>query len=479
MLKESGRELSRVWPVADVALCITLFTALAYDNPSGGRIQHSLFPNSRGFFFEYGPLAIAAMALFAGFGWQLILNRHKVYTSLRRVAVTKLLRQFLLADALGAAVLAAMLFTVGVEAPALLPLTLAGGMFIFQAATRIPVIAFLRFTRPSGSNFRRALIIGSGPRARDATETISLHPEWGFEVVGYVDEGGSGFEPAVAVEMVKKLIELPVVLREEAVDEVLVACPRSMIPALDPAVRECALVGVPITFLGDIFGDQLPPPSIGTFGPIRTLSFAPVHHNQAELAIKRGIDVVGGIVGLILAAPVIAIAALLIRIDTPGPIFFRQIRCGLNGRRFEMIKLRTMAEGADRMKGDLMDLNEMDGPVFKIKEDPRITAVGAVLRRFSIDEFPQFWNVLKGDMSLVGPRPPTPDEVVVYEGGTRRRLSMRPGLTCYWQVGGRNDTGFSEWMSLDLLYIDTWSLTNDLLILLRTIPAVLRARGAS
>ena len=167
-----------------------------------------------------------------------------------------------------------------------------------------------------------------------------------------------------------------------------------------------------------------------------------------------------------------------IRLDSKGPVFFRQIRCGLNGRHFEMLKLRTMVADAESRKHELLERNEMDGPVFKMKRDPRITAVGHWLRKLSIDEFPQFWNVVKGDMSLVGPRPPTPDEVVHYQGDTRRRLSMRPGLTCYWQVSGRNELSFAEWIKLDLLYIDTWSLMNDAIIILRTIPEVLRARGA-
>jgi lipopolysaccharide/colanic/teichoic acid biosynthesis glycosyltransferase len=184
-------------------------------------------------------------------------------------------------------------------------------------------------------------------------------------------------------------------------------------------------------------------------------------------------------VGLVIAAPIILMAALAIKLTSPGPVFFRQVRCGLNGRRFEMLKLRTMCEDAEERKAELMELNEMDGPVFKIRNDQRITAVGRPLRRFSIDELPQLWNVLVGDMSLVGPRPPTPAEVSQYRTGVRRRLSMRPGLTCLWQVSGRNEVSFDRWMELDLEYIDTWSFESDLRILFRTVPAVLLARGAS
>jgi lipopolysaccharide/colanic/teichoic acid biosynthesis glycosyltransferase len=157
---------------------------------------------------------------------------------------------------------------------------------------------------------------------------------------------------------------------------------------------------------------------------------------------------------------------------------FRQVRCGLYGRPFEMLKLRTMVQDAEARRAELLELNEMDGPVFKMKYDPRITPVGRLLRRFSIDELPQLWNVLRGDMSLVGPRPPIPSEVNCYATTDRRRLSMRPGITCLWQVSGRNDIGFDQWVKLDLAYIDSWSLGLDLRVLVKTIPAVFKGTGA-
>ena len=181
----------------------------------------------------------------------------------------------------------------------------------------------------------------------------------------------------------------------------------------------------------------------------------------------------GALVGLALVAPVIGIAALVIRFTSPGPIFFRQVRCGLYGRPFAMIKLRTMVAEAEVRRKDGVYLNEMGGAVSKIEKDPRMTPIGRWLRAFRIDELPQLWNILVGDMSLVGPRPPIPAEVAQYETSERRRLSMRPGLTCLWQVSGRNEIAFDEWVKLDLEYIDGWSLTNDLRILLLTLPVVL------
>ena len=171
-------------------------------------------------------------------------------------------------------------------------------------------------------------------------------------------------------------------------------------------------------------------------------------------------------------------AAIAIKATSDGPVFFRQMRCGKNGRPFRMVKLRTMSADAEERKAALMKLNEMEGPVFKMRHDPRITKVGAFLRRFSIDELPQFWNVLRGDMSLVGPRPPVPMEVAEYATFDRRRLSMRPGITCIWQVAGRNEiSSFDDWVKMDLHYIDTWSLMSDLKILVATVPATLRGTG--
>ena len=211
---------------------------------------------------------------------------------------------------------------------------------------------------------------------------------------------------------------------------------------IGPAVEVCSAAGVPLTVMTDFFGDYLPPPRMKRFGFYAGLSFAPVHHSRSLLVVKRGIDIVGALVGLAVAAPVIGIAALAIRLTSPGSIFFRQIRCGLHGRPFAMLKLRTMVADAEARRKEVFYLNEMGGPVFKIERDPRITPVGRWLRVFSIDELPQLWNILVGDMSLVGPRPPIPSEVAQYETSERRRLSMRPGLTCLWQVSGRNQVAF-------------------------------------
>ncbi len=207
-----------------------------------------------------------------------------------------------------------------------------------------------------------------------------------------------------------------------------------------------------------------------------TLSSTP--NNLLPLLFKRGLDIIVASIALLLFAPFFIIISLLIKLTSEGPVFFIQERCGLNGRRFPMLKFRTMVQDAEVLKANLAGMNEVSGPVFKMKNDPRVTWIGKLLRKSSLDEFPQFLNVLKGEMSVVGPRPPVPSEVKNYDSWQRRRLSMRPGITCVWQISGRSNIGFEEWMRLDLKYIDNWSFWLDLKIIAKTIPIVLLCKGA-
>jgi exopolysaccharide biosynthesis polyprenyl glycosylphosphotransferase len=207
--------------------------------------------------------------------------------------------------------------------------------------------------------------------------------------------------------------------------------------------------------------------------------FSTTPRNVLQLGLKRLLDVTASLIVLLLLSPLLALVALLVKLTSSGPVIFRQERAGMSGRGFTLYKFRTMRQGAELERAALESKNEMDGPVFKIKEDPRVTGLGKFLRKTSIDELPQLWNVLKGDMSLVGPRPLPVYEVEKFERWQRRRMTMRPGITCLWQVMGRNRvTDFAEWMKLDLDYVDRWSLGLDVKILLKTVPAVLGGRGA-
>ncbi len=396
-----------------------------------------------------------------------------------RTPFTQLLVRLFSASALFGVLALGLNWGFGYPAPPSFAGVFAFAQFVALGGFHGATLILRRAVRRSGRNVRNVLVVGSGPRARHLLELLDGHQEWGLHVIALVDESETPFDPKLIGHRIVKVADLGFLLRNEVVDEAIVASTRSMFPTVEAVVSQCAQIGVPVTMLSDIFGDLLPPPRVVQLDRLPALSFAPVHHNATALLIKRSIDFAAALVLLALTSPVLVVASILIRMTSQGPIFFRQLRCGLHGRRFTMYKLRTMAEGAEEQKGELAHLNERSGPVFKIRRDPRITPIGRVLRRWSIDELPQLWNVLKGDMSLVGPRPPVPSEVQEYRPVDQRRLSMRPGLTCWWQVLGRSEIGWNDQVRLDVEYIDSWSLLNDLRILAKTVPAVVSGKGAS
>ncbi|RIL05737.1 MAG: hypothetical protein DCC71_09290 [Proteobacteria bacterium] len=467
MLRTRARLLHRLLIALDVIVGALLFTVLLAvpelrQGPIGS--THTL-------------PGLFALGLVASLAWPFTLDVFDLYRSQRRASLPRYLMQLLAVGGLSTAAMAAATFFGHAPVAQLFPFALGASQLVVIGGMRLAAYGSLRLLRRTGRNYRNVLVVGSGPRALDVRAVLDGHPEWGLRIVGFLDESDVPLVAGIEPHEVHKLVDLPSLLNDSVIDEVIVACPRSMLSALAPVVSVCAAAGVPITLLSDVFGDYLPAPRVTSFGSLAALNFAPVHHSRSQLAVKRVIDVAVSSILLAIAAPVIAVAALAIKRSSPGPVFFRQVRCGMYGRRFEMLKLRTMVADAEARRADVMSLNEMDGPVFKIKNDPRVTPVGRWLRRWSVDELPQLWNVLRGDMSLVGPRPPIPSEVVQYQTSERRRLSMRPGLTCLWQVTGRNSIGFADWVKLDLVYIDTWSLIQDFKILLKTLPAVVRGTG--
>jgi exopolysaccharide biosynthesis polyprenyl glycosylphosphotransferase len=248
---------------------------------------------------------------------------------------------------------------------------------------------------------------------------------------------------------------------------------------VEKAILACEVEGIEAWLVADFVKTSIARATIDEFHGKPVLVFRTTPDVSWQLVCKRLIDVIGSVAGLIVLGPFVMLpTAIAIKLTSPGPILFRQKRSGLHGRLFTMYKFRSMVTNAEMIRAELEAFNEMSGPVFKMKEDPRITSVGRFLRKTSVDELPQLWNVLMGNMSLVGPRPPIPGEVQQYDPWHRRRLSMKPGLTCLWQISGRNQIGFEQWMKLDLQYIDNWSLWLDLTILFRTIPVVLGGIGA-
>lgn len=274
--------------------------------------------------------------------------------------------------------------------------------------------------------------------------------------------------------------QLNSVIADQPVDEVLVALPIDKYgPLVETIVRHCEEQGIIVRVQTEMSTLRVARSYIDELQGVPVVTIQSGPQDGWQLVAKRLIDIVGSASLLVALAPLFAAVTLLIRLDSPGPLFFAQERVGFNKRRFRILKFRTMVVGSDQQQHMLEHLNEAEGPVFKIKNDPRITRVGRILRRFSIDELPQLINVLKGDMSLVGPRPlPVRDVEQIDLQWHKRRFSIKPGITCLWQVNGRSNIGFNEWVRMDLDYIDKWSLGLDLKILIMTIPAVFRGPGA-
>ena len=327
----------------------------------------------------------------------------------------------------------------------------------------------------------QVLIAGTGERALRLAQALESSTEYDVRLRGFLsEERQPPAEIALgSVYRVWPVSELPSILREHVVDEIIFAVGSESLANLEEVFLICDEEGVRTRVAVDFFPHVNSTVSLDRFGDTPLLTFSAAPYDEVQLLAKRAIDLLIAAAGLLVLSPLMGLLALLIRVTSPGPAIFRQVRCGLNGRRFEFYKFRSMVENAEELKPQLAHLNTRDTVVFKIPDDPRLTPVGRILRKFSIDEWPQLWNVLRGDMSLVGPRPAVPSEVDQYKCWQRRRLRMRPGLTCLWAISGRDNVDFETWMKMDMQYIDNWSLSLDWKILLQTIPRVITGHGAN
>lgn len=351
-------------------------------------------------------------------------------------------------------------------------------------ASRMGLNLFLTSARRSGFNYRYLLIVGLNSRAAELAEKIEHRPELGYKLVGYVaesEESKTIWEAEQRGGTVVGMVEdLRKILETERVDEMLVCLSvDAKFRTVSKIIADSKDLGIVLRIVPDATeGALLKKVHIEQFENEYVVTFFR-EQLLLQLLVKRIMDIVVSSSVLVVFSPVMALVALIIKATSPGPVIFSQDRVGMNQRRFRLYKFRSMVLDADERKKELVHLNELDGPAFKMANDPRITRIGRIIRKASIDELPQLLNVLKGEMSLVGPRPPLPDEVCKYQWLFRRRLSVKPGITCVWQVSGRNGTTFDEWMSMDKQYVENWSLLLDLKILLKTIPAVIFCRGAS
>ena len=430
---------------------------------------------------KIGNLVIFCALLFA---WHLIFSSFGIYTSRRLSRRRDEIIDIFKATTTGTAaiVVASILFRIRMVRPIFVVVFWLVGT-LSTVAGRLVLRFILGKVRQHGRNLRDMVIVGTNVRAVQFARKVEATPGLGYRVIGFVDDdwvGLSAFQRS-GYPLTSNFAGVPSFLRETVVDEVVMALPmRSLHSHASQIAALCEQQGITLRSLPNMFDLKLARSRVEDFEGDSVVT----HYTGAlegwPVLVKRILDFTASLVLVVLLSPVFVIAALLIKLTSVGPVLFVQKRLGLNKRRFSIYKFRTMLPDAEKKMSEIQHLNEVSGPVFKITNDPRITPIGRFLRKTSIDELPQLFNVLKGDMSLVGPRPlPVRDYEGFNQDWQRRRFSVRPGITCLWQVGGRSSVAFEKWMELDLQYIDRWSLWLDFQILLRTIPAVLRGSGAA
>jgi exopolysaccharide biosynthesis polyprenyl glycosylphosphotransferase len=360
----------------------------------------------------------------------------------------------------------------------------AAGNFVLQLClmsfSRLVIKFLADYDKMAGSTDtmgQKAIIVGTGDNGKKVADMVMGSPELDTRLVGFLDYSRQGYWRYHDVPLIGHPDSLEHIAAETQIDAIFWALEPDDVPHSWKLMEMAEKMGIRVFVMPSLYT-----PKVSRIRPTYINGHpAMVYRSEPEshlpLLVKAIVDRIGAMFGVLMSAPVMLFTALAIKLDSRGPVFFKQTRLGLNGKPFTMLKFRTMCSDAEGKKRGLMEKNEMSGPVFKIKEDPRVTRVGKYLRKFSVDELPQFLNVLTGDMSLVGPRPPLPAEVRRFEPWQHRKLSVRPGLTCLWQVNGRNSIDFEEWMLLDLHYIDNWSLWLDAKILAKTIPTVFKGSG--
>jgi len=335
------------------------------------------------------------------------------------------------------------------------------------------------FLRRRGYGVQRVLIVGAGETGRAVMRNVVAQPELGYMVVGFVDDkperGNRDIGRLKGLGGTDRIAE---VVRDHAVDEVIITLPWQYHRQIMSIMAQCERARVSVRIVPDMFQMSLSHVDIDDLSGIPLIGLKSVSIRGWNLAVKRAIDMAVAGLGLLLLSPLLLVISALIKLDSSGAAVFRQTRVGRGGRPFTVLKFRTMREGAEQEVEALSALNETGGPLFKIRNDPRLTKVGQILRRTSLDELPQLYNVLRGEMSIIGPRPGLPSEVEQYQDWHRKRLETWPGMTGLWQVSGRSDLSFDEMVLLDIYYIENWSLLLDLQIALRTIPAILFGTGA-
>ena len=476
MLKERARAIAYwVWTLDLVLTTVAFLAAWWIRSYIGPRLLPGLFPTELYPLSRYLGLLPLVLVI-----WTLLLVTREAYTSRRTVALSMEVWQTAQVVALGVLALAASGWLLRLEFVSR-PFLALFGLFdlVLLVGEKVVLRLSARNVRRRGLNYRTALLVGLNVRSEEVAHIIQAHPHWGLRLLGFVAPNGDAPETFAGVPVLGSADDLPRIPQDEVVDEVIFVLSRRQLDDFEDAILLCSELGIRAR-VALFFPHMKARVVMEELEGIPLLTFTNTPAAPFPTFVKQLLDFSFAAVGLLLLSPVMLLIAVAIKLTSRGPVLFKQVRCGLNGRKFTLYKFRTMVADAEQRRDEVAHLNRLNGPVFKADDDPRVTGVGRLLRRLSLDELPQLANVLLGHMSLVGPRPPIPDEVSRYARWQRRRLSMKPGLTGLWQVSGRADIDdFDHWIRLDLAYIDQWSLWLDLKILLKTVPAVLSTRGAA
>lgn len=414
--------------------------------------------------------------------WNFLLSKHNLYASIRTLSINQVLTSLLRVHLYGCIITASAIYLIDPHGFR----RILFGIFILISFTllstgKLLLKGTLSYMRRRGFNTRNLLIVGCKERRNKFIQLVNDHAQWGLTIVGvFLPPTPRNINTDDESPMLGGVEELVSFCKDHPVDEVVFCLYRNEIKNLDDYFLEMDQMGITVRMVLDVYEVHRARREVAMFhGELPILTFHCMVFDASQLFIKRCLDFLGALVGLFITATLFPFIALAIKLDSPGPLLFGQQRVGEHGRLFKCWKFRSMYIDAEERKKDLSHLNEMNGAIFKIKNDPRITKVGHFIRKTSLDELPQFWNVFCGDMSLVGTRPPTPDEVANYENWHRRRISIKPGITGLWQISGRNQIQeFDDIVRLDLEYIDKWNIWLDIKILLKTIKVVFVREGS-
>jgi exopolysaccharide biosynthesis polyprenyl glycosylphosphotransferase len=481
MLKQQAKIFNRISIIIDAIVIIASFVAAYCCDSFLVIMERSGLPNLTQLFDLEGLGDHAWLLAIILPSWYLLLRYFGFYSSLRTHQISELFVNLLKITTLGGLITSSIVYFINTQD---YHRKLLIFFLLFSFVALIAEKSFLRVAlgmiRRQGYNYRNLLIVGIPSNARRFIRLIEHHMDWGLRIVGIlkVPNGGGSFQNNYPV--LGEMDDLVTVCKKHTIDEVIFCVSRDLQGQIKGCLRDMQEMGITVRLVLDFYETSKTKMDLYLFhGEVPMVTFYSKPFVIELLFLKRILDFVGATFGLAMTTILTPFIALAIKFDSPGPIFFGQERIGEGGRQFTFWKFRSMQMDAEYKKKELLNQNEMSGAIFKIKDDPRVTRVGKFLRKTSLDELPQFWNVIRGDMSLVGTRPPTPEEVINYENWHRKRISIKPGITGLWQVSGRNQiTDFDEIAKLDIEYIEKWSLWLDIKILFRTFFVVFTRRGS-